>query len=223
MTRLSYLDTSLLDDDGLFAAVYRTLSSYRQEKADALRFRKDKNLCLGAGLLLDAALRERGLRERDVQYALGENGKPYLPEIPGLHFNLSHSGTVVLGVFSGREVGCDVERLGHADDRLARRCFTEEEYRRYAAIVDDTERTRYFYRLWTRKESLMKATGRGLLLPPETICCTEERITAAGVDGKYCCYAYSQIDGYAAAVCIAGTEPKPALICRNDLPEQMGK
>lgn len=222
MTRLSYLDTSLLDDDGLFAAVYRELSSYRQEKADALRFRKDKNLCLGAGLLLDAALREQGLRERDMRYALGENGKPYLPEVPELCFNLSHSGTVVLGTFSDRDVGCDVEQLGNADDRLARRCFSEEEYRRYAAIADDAERMRYFYRLWTRKESLMKATGRGLSLPPETIC-TEESMPAAGVDGKYCFYAYSQIDGYAAAVCIAGTEPKPVLVCRNDLLEQMGK
>ncbi len=41
----------------------------------------------------------------------GEKGKPVLNGKTGIHFNLSHSGTYVAGVFSDEEVGIDVEQI----------------------------------------------------------------------------------------------------------------
>lgn len=42
------------------------LSNYRREKTLRYRYDKGKWLSAGAGLLLDYMLRERGLRERDI-------------------------------------------------------------------------------------------------------------------------------------------------------------
>jgi len=74
--------------------------------------------------------------------------------------NISHSGEYVVLAVSRHELGVDIETLGLYKDKLARRCCTEEEY-----IWLQTQRSEAFFRLWTGKESLMKATGLGFALP----------------------------------------------------------
>lgn len=133
------------------------LTSERRARMERYRKPADRIRCLVAGLLLHMALGERVsvLREN-------KQGKPYLPQGPC--FNLSHSGKyVILGV-SRHELGVDIERIAPFDDRVARRCYTDEELTWLYSQGD----TRAFYMLWTAKESIMKATGLGFTLPPES-------------------------------------------------------
>ena len=121
------------------------------------RRREDQARCLVAGLLLRMALGSHVA-------ALLQNaqGKPYLPQGPC--FNLSHSGAyVILGV-SAHETGVDIERIGPFEDKVARRCYTEAELAWLYAQRDASA----FYRLWTAKESIMKASGLGFAMPPES-------------------------------------------------------
>ena len=69
MTKTFLMDTTLLDNDVAFQRFYSPTSAYRQKKTDAFRYRKDRNLCLGAGVLLDYALKAFGLSDtpRDLQ------------------------------------------------------------------------------------------------------------------------------------------------------------
>lgn len=115
---------------------------------------------LTAGLMLRYAL---GARVRDMEE--GPHGKPFLPEGPC--FNLSHSGEYVLLGLSAHELGVDVERIAALRGRVAERCFCEEELRFLYAQEDPQEA---FYRLWTAKESVMKATGLGFSLSPASFC-----------------------------------------------------
>jgi 4'-phosphopantetheinyl transferase len=93
----------------------------------------------------------------------GAHGKPGL-EAGGLDFNLSHSGSAaVVALARGVEVGVDLESPGrprpHAE--LARRYFCERE----AQVIENTPETlreTAFLRLWTAKEAVLKALGRGL-------------------------------------------------------------
>lgn len=164
------LNTRRFENDISFRKGYERLSSMRQRKIDAYRFRRDKNLSLGAGLLLDYGLSRYGLRERDVLIACGPNGKPYLPEYPRIHFNLSHSGEMVLAVFAeseaGHEVklGCDVEMVQQADLALAEKYFCTGEYQYVAGQENEQRQNEAFYRIWTLKESFLKAAGLGLSL-----------------------------------------------------------
>jgi phosphopantetheine--protein transferase-like protein len=81
--------------------------------------------------------------------------------------NVSHSGQRGLIAIAPEPVGVDIEFLGReADfDLVAKGVLTAGEQ---AALQQQkgTERTKLFYRLWTQKEALIKATGRGFACPP---------------------------------------------------------
>lgn len=100
----------------------------------------------------------------------GPTGKPRLAgENPGLHFNLSHSGTLALIAIADREVGVDLEAIRPVPFALAiaRRLFSPAEARFIEAGGED-EIDRRFLICWTRKEALVKAAGTGLGSAPST-------------------------------------------------------
>lgn len=168
--KLYKMTTDQLDDPEIFQSYYQVLSLQRRKKTDEFHFLKDKKLSLGAGILMDRGLREYGLRESKVRIEFGENGKPFLPDYPEIHFNLSHSGNMVLAVFSDLEVGCDIEYMNVVNMKLARRFFCQSEYDSIVNQKDKEKRRELFYRLWTLKESFMKVTGLGMKLPLNEFC-----------------------------------------------------
>lgn len=98
-------------------------------------------------------------------------GKPYLDNIPGVYFNISHtSGLVVCGI-DDCEIGIDVERIRPYDRRLMHRICTDEEMDYIYGGNRDGEQIQNerFFRLWTLKESYLKATGQGLAVPMQEI------------------------------------------------------
>lgn len=103
--------TDVFDGEIAFEEALAHVSGYRREKVRAYRFERDRRLSLLAGLLLDELLRERGLRERDMAYAEGDQGKPSFTEYPELHFSLAHSGEVAVAALADVPIGVDVERL----------------------------------------------------------------------------------------------------------------
>ena len=56
--RLLLLDTLVLKDEEIFRDFYEKMPIERKKKIDALKPEGSKRLCLGAGMLLDKALRE---------------------------------------------------------------------------------------------------------------------------------------------------------------------
>jgi len=96
--------------------------------------------------------------------ARGEHGKPYVVD-PGFpQFNLSHAGACVALVFAhGQAVGVDIESVQRRRSslELARRFFAVEEAQALGAL-DPALRDAAFVRLWTCKEAVLKALGRGL-------------------------------------------------------------
>ena len=93
----------------------------------------------------------------------GAQGKPYLADHP-LHFNLSHSGRMLLiGVSRAQPLGVDVESSERARPYgdIARRYFTADEAAALSRLSDDQLR-RSFLDLWSAKEAVLKAIGRGI-------------------------------------------------------------
>lgn len=152
---------ALASSELLEAALWR-LSKYRRDKTLRYRYDKGKMLSAGAGLLLDNMLMDRGLRERDMVYIEGEHGKPAFLNHPNLHFNLSHSDTLVACALSDTPVGVDVQHLVKLRDGLVRYTMSDEEIAAFEALDNDEAKQLLFTQLWTLKESYVKATGRGL-------------------------------------------------------------
>jgi 4'-phosphopantetheinyl transferase len=102
---------------------------------------------------------------RDVRIVRPWRGAPTL-DMPGrrLHFSLSHSGDAMLFAISDAvRVGVDLEQI---DDevspvRLARRFFTAREADEIERLSSAAARD-VFFRLWTRKEAVLKGVGGGV-------------------------------------------------------------
>ena len=100
-----------------------------------------------------------------LAFAYGSDGKPALNNslLSPLQFNLSHSGAwAVLALSVDLALGVDLEKIDLALDHaaLAARFLTSAENAHLHAVPRQRQR-REFYRLWTRKEALLKGQGRG--------------------------------------------------------------
>lgn len=180
------------------------LSEYRQEKIERMKFREDKLLSLGAGLLLSQGLKDWGLSEQTADFAYRENGKPFLRYYPDRHFNLSHSGSQVMAVFSDYEVGCDVEQVQSGKLRIASRFFTEKEQAYLAEpALSESGRDALFTRLWTLKESVLKVTGAGMGMALNSFEFSLSDPVKVSLGKEYSFLEYG-LEGYRAAVCVKG-------------------
>ena len=132
------------------------------ENARALRFhqQKDTQRFLISRIVLRNLLAGYSKQSPDkIQFAEGLNKKPFAENVnlADLHFNISHSGDLILIAIANSEIGVDVEKN---DDNFSYKeilpqNFSDEEIRFIKKPED-------FYLLWTRKEALLKATAKGL-------------------------------------------------------------
>ena len=105
---------------------------------------KGEERALAYRLLQTALAREYGLPDVPV-IRRAEKGKPYFPDFPAVHFNLSHSHGAAVCALSDAPVGIDIEVLRPAPRRLSKGMSGEE-----------------FFRLWTAQEATVKYSGEGL-------------------------------------------------------------
>lgn len=91
----------------------------------------------------------------------GPNGKPHFEAAIPLWFNISHSGDDIALVISDEgEVGCDLEAIRPRNNmqRIARAVFSDTEQQQLASAGEDKQPSA-FWRIWTRKESILKQSG----------------------------------------------------------------
>jgi len=112
-------------------------------------------------LLLRHSLDGLGVGEYPLDLRTARFGKPSLANYPGIHFNISHAGRWVVCAVSSEEVGVDVEQIRSIDLAIARRFFAPSEYTTLMSL-EAGDRLDFFFRLWTIKESYLKALGTGL-------------------------------------------------------------
>ena len=156
MIKLAYCNIEDLD----LKKAYKLVSKNRQEKIDFYRFDKDKKLSCGAYLLLKKLLSCENIA--NPIFKTEKYGKAYISNHENIHFNLSHSGKIVLCAISDREVGVDVEYIDHEIDlNIAKHYFYNEEY---TSIMKSDNPSEEFFKYWVLKESYMKYTGLGMNL-----------------------------------------------------------
>ena len=106
---------------------------------------------IDSGDFLESVFDTEGIKDRTIIY--GHNGKPYLKS-GELFFNLSHSaGQLVCGV-SDEEIGVDIQKIC-SKPRVAKKICQPDELEQIKSPED-------FTRVWTLKESFVKANGEGL-------------------------------------------------------------
>lgn len=147
------------------------------ERSRAGRFvREDdrRRFVIGRHLIRTTLAPICGCAAPDVPIAIDAHGRPHVVDAPS--FSLTHAGPhVALAIASGQDaapgmmIGIDIEAVRDDIDplALASHVFARAELE---ALQDAPDRVTMFFRLWTLKEAVLKAAGRGLLADPRTLC-----------------------------------------------------
>ena len=133
-----------------------------------LRYRKSENkyqLLLGR-LLLKKILFNLGYSDfqlADVQYS--DHQKPFWKDT--IDFSIAHSGHVVVCAVSTEGViGIDVERIQQLPIKDFAHILNEKDYQ---LLATSKHKMTTFFKLWTIKEAVSKADGRGLSMDVQRI------------------------------------------------------
>jgi 4'-phosphopantetheinyl transferase len=142
-----------------------------EEAQRAARFvkEKDRRQFLAGWAMVRMALSHYTSEDpRNWVFARNAHGKPSVsqPADMPLHFNLSHTSGLAVCAVGWCELGVDAEEVNRAVEyrQLAQHFFAPAEIARLEELAPEEQRTRFF-RLWTLKESLLKAFGAGLSIP----------------------------------------------------------
>ena len=151
------------------AALVRILAPEEMERANRFRRSVDRERYLvRRGLLRRLLSQYLRLGPEKIEIHRHGQGKPYVPariNPDNLQFSESDSGNLAaFAVSRSSPIGVDIEKIRAFPDMpaLVERYFTACE-RREVLCGHKAQRLIRFYRLWTRKEAVLKAQGEGLL------------------------------------------------------------
>ena len=147
------------------------LSNNELEKANRYHFKSDfTRYVLIRGVLRIILAGYLELKPNEIKFSYNQFGKPEVSqhtERQPLYFNVSHSEDMALiAISTYGPVGVDIERRRpvHYLVEIAKRHFTSSEYLELFSVSEE-QRLDAFYRCWTKKESYIKAIGKGLSHP----------------------------------------------------------
>lgn len=159
-----------------FEEMYQLCGVERREKIDRIKPEVKRKQSICAGYLVYLLRQRFAVPEEPF---LSDGGKPVFPGNSGICFNISHSGSYVVLAFGDRELGVDVECVGQANLKVAKRFFTGREYD-HLMELGEAEQRDAFYRIWTGKEAVVKAAGCGLSLSPRSFSVLKDRVELSG-------------------------------------------
>lgn len=177
----------------------RFVSDERRARLDRMRSERDRITSLTAELTVRMVISDTlGLSNDEIFFDYGKHGKPFLRGHSDFHFSFSHAGEYVAFVSSDTPAGIDTESGKRGNEKIAKRCFTENEY---SAVYE--RGTESFVRIWTCKEAYVKYLGTGL---------SEGLDTFDVLDGSTGCRfeSFDVPGGYTATVCTVSDEPLTA-------------
>ncbi|MEO8193314.1 MAG: 4'-phosphopantetheinyl transferase superfamily protein [Gemmatimonadales bacterium] len=152
-----------IGEDGMAAMLERLSPSEQKRVGALLEERAVRQYVVSRAMQRGLLARYVGGSPRDISFGVVAMGKPTLshPNDIGLTFNTTHSGNlVIIAVTANRDVGVDVENVRPIRRALkvAKRCFSDDEYRMLAELPPE-ELDRAFLYVWVRREGTAKARG----------------------------------------------------------------
>jgi 4'-phosphopantetheinyl transferase len=204
------LQLSSLDYDEFFPY----LSEDENERASKLKIEhKKKQFVIARGMLRNLLSNILGKVAAEIKFSYGEHKKPYIEEQyndNSVEFNISHSGDFVLIAMTlGNKIGVDIEQINQKIDfkSLSDRIFSQKE-KEELENLSENEQLHAFYRAWVRKESFIKATGKGIAfgLDKFSVSLNENKISRIEtipndlIKEQWYCYDLMNIDNYKTAL-----------------------
>lgn len=141
------------------------LSADEQERGQRFRFAlHQQRFMAGRGILRLLLSQYLNVAPQALMFQYGAHGKPALAASHSLlQFNLSHADNLaVYAIGSAKAIGIDLEKFREVQVQdLAERFFSPQEAAALLRLKPELQQSTFF-RYWTAKEALLKATGEGL-------------------------------------------------------------
>jgi 4'-phosphopantetheinyl transferase len=154
------------------------LDDVERNRAASFYAAQDRDLYVAAHIWLRRILgMALAVRPREVVFTRDTQGKPAVQTSIGavapspIKFSLSHTTSgIACAISSECPVGVDIECIVPIPNLLGVAAYSlhAAELDRFST-AEDYEQLSQFYRLWTAKESLLKAIGTGLDCPPSSL------------------------------------------------------
>ena len=197
--KLEEVDPTLCDRLSTF------LSPDRRSMLRKFKFVEDRIRSIFSELLVRTYTIENfGMVNEEIRFIKNKYGKPAIAGSMPFHYNISHSGHWVVAVFDDFPVGIDIEKIEKIDLAVADFCFSQVEKKQ---LLDQPEESHlaHFYKVWTLKESYIKAVGKGLSIPPQSFSISlinkEIRFQSDTDKEHWCFHQYTIDDGYKLSLC----------------------
>jgi len=146
------------------------------DKAKKFHFQKDRdNYIVRRAHLRILLSKYIGVPAETIVFTTGSNKRPVLDskftDVPV--FNLSHTDNVILIAVSDHDIGVDIERVNPDFDysEILESNFTNDEIN---SIMTSNAPAEVFYRIWTRKEAILKACSKGISNDLKSIQCLHD-------------------------------------------------
>jgi 4'-phosphopantetheinyl transferase len=149
-------------------ALVELLDPAERQRAAQFAFPADRQRFVAAHAVLRILLaRYLGTTAARLSFTTAAAGKPHVVGPAGaanIEFNMSHAGDcIMIAVTPVSPVGVDVEYwVGDVDEAEFSSEFFSEYEREELRQISRERQHAAFFALWTRKEALVKATGKGL-------------------------------------------------------------
>ncbi|PSM56691.1 4-phosphopantetheinyl transferase [Clostridium diolis] len=182
-------------DANLFKILIKYVSEERKNRICKLKNNRDKNRILISELLTRKIIYKKlKLNNDQIYFDKNQFGKPFLKDYENFYFNISHSGKWIICATDCKTIGIDIEKIRSINYKeLAKNYFTNEECR-FILETSANNQIRNFYRMWTLKESYIKAEGRGLSIPLKSFSIDINNKRINKVNSGYCEYFLKEIE-----------------------------
>lgn len=139
------------------------LSQKESEKSERFAREQDKHSFLASSVMKKIICGNYlGCELESLEFEVNEFNKPKIKNQENIHFNTSHSGDWLVFAFSSHPCGIDIEKINPNFDykSILEMSFHPDEI---DFIQKSIQPINQFFKIWTSKESILKAEGTGLM------------------------------------------------------------
>lgn len=152
-----FFDLNVVSSDFL-PCVVAFLPKERVNRINRYKNIEDKKLSAISYLLCIYALRDCFSLKNPI-IETDEKGKPFLPDCPNIHFNISHCKAGCVCAVSDKAIGIDIQNYVEYSHEVAVKVCS----RRELEHIDKSEnKSVAFTKIWAMKESYLKMRGDGI-------------------------------------------------------------
>jgi 4'-phosphopantetheinyl transferase len=158
--QISFIEISGSEEDNVtLEGLTSSLPNHLQAAIARKKFRKHRLLQAAGWLSLKYQLIKKGCDAKLIgEIQITDFGKPFIPGT--FSFSISYSGNfAVCAVSTVNQLGVDIEMIKDINFLEFSKYFNTAEW---SKIIHSADPQRSFFHYWTRKESVLKADGRGL-------------------------------------------------------------